>query len=387
MWSTRYGYHAVTLTGNKPGSCCPETTVRRLPSTPIRWFQGNKRNGRRAPQGRLPGVQIAVTGSIATDHLMTFKGRFADSLVVEQLDKISLSFLAEDLEIRRGGVAANIASAWRTSASARSSSGCRARTSPTTAPGWSATGSTATPCTSPRPATRPASCARPTTTWPRSPRSTPARCARPGSSSWARSHARRRARPRAHRLPTTRRPCSATPRSAAPAGSPSSPTRRSSSRSRTAPSIRRAHRRRRVPLHQRVRGAPHRAEDRLEQDEIANRVHDAGHHQGQGRRRHHHQRRGRRSRSPVARERRARPTRPASATPSAPASSTGLACGLGHERCAADRLDAGDLRRRDGRHPGVRARPRERFLERFARGLRRAGVGRDRAPPQPTPRA
>jgi adenosine kinase len=40
---------------------------------------------------------------------MTFKGRFRDSLVVEQLDKVSLSFLADDLEVRRGGVAANIA--------------------------------------------------------------------------------------------------------------------------------------------------------------------------------------------------------------------------------------------------------------------------------------
>jgi len=54
-------------------------------------------------------MRIALTGSIATDHLMTYKGRFADSLVVDQLDKISLSFLVEDLEIRRGGVAANIA--------------------------------------------------------------------------------------------------------------------------------------------------------------------------------------------------------------------------------------------------------------------------------------
>ena len=54
-------------------------------------------------------MQIAITGSIATDHLMTFKGRFRDSLVVEQLDKVSLSFLADDLEVRRGGVAANIA--------------------------------------------------------------------------------------------------------------------------------------------------------------------------------------------------------------------------------------------------------------------------------------
>ncbi|MBI4942917.1 MAG: carbohydrate kinase family protein [Actinobacteria bacterium] len=54
-------------------------------------------------------MRIAVTGSIATDHLMSFKGRFSDSLVVEQLQKISLSFLVEDLQIRRGGVAANIA--------------------------------------------------------------------------------------------------------------------------------------------------------------------------------------------------------------------------------------------------------------------------------------
>ena len=54
-------------------------------------------------------MRLAVTGSIATDHLMSFPGRFADSLVVEQLDKISLSFLVDDLQIRRGGIAANIA--------------------------------------------------------------------------------------------------------------------------------------------------------------------------------------------------------------------------------------------------------------------------------------
>jgi adenosine kinase len=54
-------------------------------------------------------VSLLITGSIATDHLMTFPGRFADSLVVDQLDKIALSFLVEDLEVRRGGCAANIA--------------------------------------------------------------------------------------------------------------------------------------------------------------------------------------------------------------------------------------------------------------------------------------
>ncbi len=55
------------------------------------------------------GVHLAITGSIATDHLMTFPGKFADSLVPDQLDKISLSFLVDDLDVRRGGCAANIA--------------------------------------------------------------------------------------------------------------------------------------------------------------------------------------------------------------------------------------------------------------------------------------
>jgi adenosine kinase len=53
-------------------------------------------------------VSLLVTGSIATDHLMSFPGKFKDSLVVDQLDKIALSFLVEDLEVRRGGCAANI---------------------------------------------------------------------------------------------------------------------------------------------------------------------------------------------------------------------------------------------------------------------------------------
>jgi adenosine kinase len=54
-------------------------------------------------------VRIAVTGSIATDHLMTFPGSFAEQLMPDKLDKVALSFLVDTLEIRRGGVAANIA--------------------------------------------------------------------------------------------------------------------------------------------------------------------------------------------------------------------------------------------------------------------------------------
>jgi adenosine kinase len=58
---------------------------------------------------RLAPVRIAVTGSIATDHLMTFPGKFTDQLIADKLDKVSLSFLVDELAIRRGGVAANIA--------------------------------------------------------------------------------------------------------------------------------------------------------------------------------------------------------------------------------------------------------------------------------------
>ncbi len=53
-------------------------------------------------------MRIAVTGSIATDHLMVFPGKFSEQFVVDQLDKVSLSFLVDQLEVRRGGVAANI---------------------------------------------------------------------------------------------------------------------------------------------------------------------------------------------------------------------------------------------------------------------------------------
>ena len=54
-------------------------------------------------------MTIAVTGSIATDHLMTFPGRFAEQLLAEHLQKVSLSFLVDDLVMHRGGVAGNMA--------------------------------------------------------------------------------------------------------------------------------------------------------------------------------------------------------------------------------------------------------------------------------------
>jgi adenosine kinase len=54
-------------------------------------------------------MRQVITGSIATDHLMVFPGRFAEQLVEGHLDKVSLSFLVDDLRIHRGGIGANVA--------------------------------------------------------------------------------------------------------------------------------------------------------------------------------------------------------------------------------------------------------------------------------------
>ncbi|MEP6852866.1 MAG: carbohydrate kinase family protein [bacterium] len=54
-------------------------------------------------------MPVLVSGSIASDHLMHFPGRFSEQLLADQLHQVSLSFLVDDLVIRRGGVAANIA--------------------------------------------------------------------------------------------------------------------------------------------------------------------------------------------------------------------------------------------------------------------------------------
>ncbi len=53
-------------------------------------------------------MKVAVAGSVGRDHLMTFPGKFTDSLVEGSLAKVSLSFLVDGLDIHRGGCAANI---------------------------------------------------------------------------------------------------------------------------------------------------------------------------------------------------------------------------------------------------------------------------------------
>ena len=54
-------------------------------------------------------MRIIVTGSIAYDYLMSFPGSFSEHLLPEHLSRVSLSFLVDTMDKRRGGCAPNIA--------------------------------------------------------------------------------------------------------------------------------------------------------------------------------------------------------------------------------------------------------------------------------------
>jgi adenosine kinase len=54
-------------------------------------------------------MNIIVTGSIAYDYLMSFPGSFSEHLLPEHLQRVSLSFLVDTMDKRRGGCAPNIA--------------------------------------------------------------------------------------------------------------------------------------------------------------------------------------------------------------------------------------------------------------------------------------
>jgi len=54
-------------------------------------------------------MKIVVTGSIAFDYLMSFPGKFTEHILPDHLERISLSFLVDSMEKRRGGCGPNIA--------------------------------------------------------------------------------------------------------------------------------------------------------------------------------------------------------------------------------------------------------------------------------------
>jgi adenosine kinase len=57
----------------------------------------------------VAAYEIAVTGSVAFDHIMNFPGRFKDHILPDKLHILSVSFLVQGLQRLRGGCAANVA--------------------------------------------------------------------------------------------------------------------------------------------------------------------------------------------------------------------------------------------------------------------------------------
>ena len=53
--------------------------------------------------------KIIVTGSIAFDYLMSFPGKFTEHFLQDHMSRVSLSFLVDSMDKRRGGCAPNIA--------------------------------------------------------------------------------------------------------------------------------------------------------------------------------------------------------------------------------------------------------------------------------------
>jgi len=54
-------------------------------------------------------MKLVVTGSIAYDYLMSFPGKFTEHFLPEHINRVSLSFLVDTMDKRRGGCAPNIA--------------------------------------------------------------------------------------------------------------------------------------------------------------------------------------------------------------------------------------------------------------------------------------
>ena len=54
-------------------------------------------------------MKLVVTGSIAFDYLMSFPGKFTEHFLAEHMQRVSLSFLVDTMDKRRGGCAPNIA--------------------------------------------------------------------------------------------------------------------------------------------------------------------------------------------------------------------------------------------------------------------------------------
>src|SRR4029450_9870991 len=74
-----------------------------------RGARGNEKDAR-PDRRQIHPMRIIVTGSIAYDYLMHFPGKFTEHFLPEHMSRVSLSFLVDTMDKRRGGGAPNIPS-------------------------------------------------------------------------------------------------------------------------------------------------------------------------------------------------------------------------------------------------------------------------------------
>ena len=59
-------------------------------------------------------MKTVITGSIAYDYLMSFPGKFTEHFLAEHMERVSLSFLVDSMDKRRGGCAPTTCIRWPT---------------------------------------------------------------------------------------------------------------------------------------------------------------------------------------------------------------------------------------------------------------------------------
>src|SRR4026208_1424029 len=85
-----------------------EGTGRRRATKRIRSAKA-RGEGRAAVERKGRRMKLVVTGSIAYDYLMSFPGKFTEHFLPEHMQRVSLSFLVDTMDKRRGGCAPDIA--------------------------------------------------------------------------------------------------------------------------------------------------------------------------------------------------------------------------------------------------------------------------------------
>ena len=96
-----------TISGARTCACKDALATGIITQEPV--VPDRDETGPRTHHRKVHEMKIVVTGSIAYDYLMSFPGKFTEHFLPEHMNRVSLSFLVDTMDKRRGGCAPNIA--------------------------------------------------------------------------------------------------------------------------------------------------------------------------------------------------------------------------------------------------------------------------------------